>query len=40
MRKYILPEFGSTKIKDLTRVRYQQFINKLLIKLHKQTVNV
>lgn len=40
IRKYILPEFGSTKIKDLTRVRYQQFINKLLIKLHKQTVNV
>ncbi|PEJ78814.1 site-specific integrase [Bacillus wiedmannii] len=40
IRKYILPEFGNTKIKDLTRVRYQQFINKLLIKLQKQTVNV
>ncbi|PGB03867.1 site-specific integrase [Bacillus toyonensis] len=40
IRKYILPEFGTIKIKDLTQVRYQQFINNLLIKLHKQTVNV
>ncbi|PEW68960.1 site-specific integrase [Bacillus cereus] len=40
IRKYILPEFGNTKLKDLTRIQYQQFINTLLEKLHKQTVNV
>ncbi|PYE89396.1 site-specific integrase [Bacillus sp. 196mf] len=40
IRKYILPEFGDMKLKDLTRLHYQQFINTLLEKLHKQTVNV
>ncbi|HHL0971572.1 TPA: tyrosine-type recombinase/integrase, partial [Bacillus cereus] len=40
IRKYILPAFGKTKLKDLTRIRYQQFINTLLETLHKQTVNV
>ncbi|MBG9614108.1 site-specific integrase [Bacillus cereus] len=40
IRKYILPAFGNTKLKDLTRICYQQFINTLLETLHKQTVNV
>ncbi|PEA09510.1 site-specific integrase [Bacillus cereus] len=38
IRLYILPEFGNIKLKDLTRVRYQKFINDLLKKLSKQTV--
>ncbi|MDR4971653.1 site-specific integrase [Bacillus toyonensis] len=38
IRLYILPAFGNIKLKDLTRVKYQKFINDLLKKLSKQTV--
>ena len=35
IRLYILPAFGYMKLKDLTRIRYQKFINKLLENLTK-----
>ncbi|MDO6632429.1 site-specific integrase [Bacillus thuringiensis] len=38
IRLYILPAFGDMKLKDLTRIRYQKFINKLLENLTKKTV--
>ncbi|MBJ8055261.1 site-specific integrase [Bacillus cereus] len=38
IRLYILPTFGSIKLKDLTRIKYQKFINELLNKLSKKTV--
>lgn len=38
IRIYILPAFGDMKLKDLTRIRYQGFINKLLEHLTKKTV--
>lgn len=38
IRLYILPVFGYMKLKDLTRIKYQKFINDLLKKLSKKTV--
>lgn len=40
IRLYVLPTFGTVRLKDLTRLRYQQFINSLLEKRSKQTVNL
>ncbi|ANS46114.1 integrase [Bacillus thuringiensis] len=40
IRLYILPAFGSIRLKDLTRRQYQNFINSLLEKRSKQTVNL
>lgn len=38
IRLYALPAFGDMKLKDLTRIRYQKFINELLEHLNKKTV--
>ncbi|MEX0415305.1 tyrosine-type recombinase/integrase [Bacillus sp. C30] len=38
IRLHILPEFGELKLKDLTRIKYQKFINNLLEKYSKKTV--
>lgn len=38
IRLHILPAFGNMKLKDLTRIQYQKFINDLLIKFSKKTV--
>ncbi|MHA2893276.1 site-specific integrase [Bacillus cereus] len=40
IRLYILPTFGSIKLQDLTRVHYQKFINTLLQKFSKKTVEL
>ncbi|PGS78322.1 site-specific integrase [Bacillus cereus] len=40
IRLYILPAFGDMKLKDLTRITYQKFINALLKKLSKKTVAI
>ncbi|MEN3134116.1 tyrosine-type recombinase/integrase [Bacillus albus] len=40
IRLYILPVFGDMKLRDLTRIRYQKFINDILKKLSKKTVKV
>ncbi|EOQ18617.1 site-specific integrase [Bacillus cereus] len=40
IRLYILPIFGDMKLKNLTRIRYQKFINDTLKKLSKKTVKV
>ncbi|MEK4418601.1 hypothetical protein [Bacillus sp. FSL K6-0268] len=37
---FILPTFGNLKLKDLTRVKYQKFINSLLKTRSKQTVSL
>ncbi|MDA2567071.1 site-specific integrase [Bacillus cereus] len=38
IRLHILPVFGELKLKDLTRIKYQKFINNLLEKYSKKTV--
>ncbi|HHT7225877.1 MULTISPECIES: site-specific integrase [Bacillus cereus group] len=38
IRLFILPTFGDVKLKDLTRVKYQKFINDLLKTRSKKTV--
>ncbi|PEP98222.1 site-specific integrase [Bacillus toyonensis] len=38
IRLFILPTFGNVKLKDLTRVKYQKFINDLLNTRSKTTV--
>ncbi|EJR53909.1 hypothetical protein IIO_05918 [Bacillus cereus VD115] len=38
IRLHILPVFGELKLKDLTRIKYQKFINSLLEKYSKKTV--
>lgn len=40
IRLFILPAFGNIKLKDLTRVKYQKFINDLLKTRSKQTVSL
>ncbi|MEN3130806.1 Arm DNA-binding domain-containing protein [Bacillus cereus] len=40
IRLYILPAFGGMKLKDLTRIQYQKFINDLLKKLSEKTVAI
>ncbi|MEK4418260.1 site-specific integrase [Bacillus sp. FSL K6-0268] len=40
IRLFILPTFGNLKLKDLTRVKYQKFINSLLKTRSKQTVSL
>ncbi|HHL0971830.1 TPA: tyrosine-type recombinase/integrase, partial [Bacillus cereus] len=40
IRLHILPTFGSVKLQDLTRVNYQKFINELLHKFSKKTVEL
>ncbi|WP_244961038.1 Arm DNA-binding domain-containing protein [Bacillus paramycoides] len=39
IRLFILPAFGNIKLKDLTRVKYQKFINDLLKERSKKTVS-
>lgn len=36
IRLHILPVFGELKLKDLTRIKYQKFINNLLEKYSKK----
>lgn len=40
IRLYLIPEFGSIKLKDLKRVYYQKFINNLLDKYALKTVKL
>ncbi|EOO30741.1 hypothetical protein IIU_05058 [Bacillus cereus VD133] len=40
IRLYILPAFGTMKLKDLTRIQYQKFINDLLKTRSKQTISL
>ncbi|WP_257145378.1 Arm DNA-binding domain-containing protein [Bacillus cereus] len=40
IKLYILSAFGSMKLKDLTRIQYQKFINNLLKTRSKQTVSL
>ncbi|QTR83199.1 site-specific integrase [Bacillus cytotoxicus] len=39
IRLHIIPVFGNMKLKDLTRIKYQKFINDLLTKFSKKTVD-
>ncbi len=38
IRLHILPAFGELRLKDLTRIKYQKFINGLMEKYSKKTV--
>ncbi|MEH7150542.1 site-specific integrase [Bacillus thuringiensis] len=40
IRLYISPNLGNIKLKNLTRIQYQRFVNMLLQQLNKKTVKI